>query len=74
MPAQPVENSSPQSRTAEFSSGATGLVGQGTTHTVQQMAPQSYSPSSVLSPLGSTPNGMSSTTYQQNRALSYYRS
>lgn len=74
MPAQPVDNSYPQSRTAEFSSGATGLVGQGTTHTVQQAAPQSYSPSSVLSPLGNTTNGMSSATYQQNRALSYYRS
>jgi hypothetical protein len=74
MPAQPADNSFPQSRTAEFSSGATGMVGQGTTHTVQQSAPQNYSPSSVLSPLGSTSNGMSSTTYQQNRALSLYRS
>jgi hypothetical protein len=74
MPAQPVDNSYPQSRTAEFSSGATGLTGQGSTHSVQQMAPTSYSPSSVLSPLASNPNGMSSTTYSQNRALNYYRS
>lgn len=73
MPEQPAGNSSPQSRSAEFSSGATGLVGQGTTRTVQQMAPQKYSPASVLSPLPQ-PNGMSSTTYNQNRALSYYRS
>jgi len=74
MPAQPADNSFPQSRTAEFSSGATGLTGQGSTHSVQQMAPKSYSPSSVLSPLEGNPNGMSATTYQQNRALSYYRS
>ena len=73
MPAQPADNSFPQSRTAEFSSGATGLIGQGSTHTVQQMAPTNYSPSSVLSPLGNS-NGMSATTYQQNRALSFYRS
>jgi hypothetical protein len=73
MPEQPAGNNSPQSRTAEFSSGATGLVGQGTTRTVQQMAPQKYSPTSVISPLPQ-PNGMSSTTYNQNRALSYYRS
>lgn len=74
MPAQLMDNSFPQSRTAEFSSGATGMVGQGSTHSVQQMAPKSYSPSSVISPLASNPNGMSATTYQQNRALSYYRS
>ena len=74
MPAQPVGNNYPQSRTAEFTSGATGLVGQGTARTVQQTAPMRYEPSSVLSPLGGTPNGMSATTYQQNRALSYYRS
>jgi len=73
MPAQPVDNFSPQSRTAEFSSGATGLTGQGSTHSVQQMAPTSYSPTSVLSPLPVN-NGMSTTTYNQNRALSYYRS
>jgi hypothetical protein len=74
MPAQPADNSFPQSRTAEFSSGATGLVGQGSTRTVQQMAPKNYSPASVLSPIGGSSNGMSSTTYSQNRALSYYRS
>lgn len=73
MPEQPAGNNSPQSRSVEFSSGATGMVGQGTTRTVQQMAPQKYSPTSVLSPLPQ-PNGMSSTTYNQNRALSYYRS
>ncbi len=74
MPAQPVDNSFPQSRTAEFSYGATGLVGQGSTHTVQQMAPTGYSPTSVLSPISGNPNGMSATTYSQNRALQYYRS
>lgn len=74
MPAQPADNSFPQSRTAEFSSGATGMTGQGSTYSIQQMAPKSYSPSSVLSPLQSNPNGMSATTYQQNRALSLYRS
>jgi len=73
MPEQPMDNSSPQSRSVEFSSGATGMVGQGTTHTVQQMAPEKYSPTSVLSPLPQ-PNGQSTQTYNQNRALSYYRS
>jgi len=73
MPAQPVDNSSPQSRTAEFSSGATGLTGQGTAHSVQQQAPHDYSLTSVLSPLPRN-NGMSTTTFNQNRALSYYRS
>lgn len=73
MPAQPVGNSSPQSRSAEFSSGATGMVGQGSTHTVQQMAPQKYSPSSVLSALPGN-NGMSAETYNANRTLNYYRS
>ena len=73
MPEQPVGNSNPQSRSAEFSSGATGLTGQGSTHTVQQMAPTSYSPTSVLSAFPGH-SGMSATTYNQNRALSYYRS
>lgn len=73
MPAQPVGNSAPQSRSAEFSSGATGLTGRGTAYSVQQGAPSSYSPTSVLSPLPN-PNGMSTSTYNQNRALSYYRS
>ena len=74
MPAQPADNQFPQSRTAEFSSGATGLVGQGSARTVQQMTSTNYTPSSVLSPIGGSSNGMSSTTYSQNRALSYYRS
>lgn len=73
MPAQPVDNSNPQSRTAEFSSGATGLVGQGSAHTVQQMAPHNYSPNSVLSAFPGH-SGMSAETYSANRALSYYRS
>jgi hypothetical protein len=71
MPAQPVDNNFPQSRTAEFSSGATGLTGQGSTHTIQQMSPVGYSPTSVLSPLPGL-NGMSATTYSANRALKYY--
>jgi hypothetical protein len=79
MPAQPADNSFPQSRTAEFSSGATGMVGQGSTHTVQQMHPSDlpstpYRPDSVLSPLGGSGIGQSANTYQQNRALSLYRS
>lgn len=79
MPEQPAGNSTPQSRSVEFSSGATGLVGQGTTRTVQQIQPSAlpstpYQPSSVLSPLGGSGIGQSATTYNQNRALSYYRS
>jgi hypothetical protein len=79
MPAQSVDNSSPQSRSAEFSSGATGLTGQGSTRVVQQMHPDQlsstpYKPTSVLSPLGGSGIGQSAATYQQNRALSFYRS
>ena len=79
MPAQPTDNSFPQSRTAEFSSGATGLVGQGSTRVVQSMHPSElpstpYRPDSVLSPLGRSGTGQSESTYQQNRVLSYYRS
>jgi hypothetical protein len=80
MPEQPVDNSNPQSRTAEFSSGATGLTGQGSTTIVH--APQAhtelpstpYKPSSVLSPIGGSGIGQSASTYSANRALSFYRS
>lgn len=60
-----------QSRSAEFSSG---IAGGGTTHSVQQFAPQSYQPNSVLNPINGSSNGQSATTYNANRILSYNRS
>lgn len=79
MPAQLETNSYPQSRSAEFSSGATGLTGQGSTQTVRQMAASDlpntpYRPDSVLSPLGGSGIGQSENTFAQHRALSLYRS
>lgn len=61
----------PYSRSAEFSSG---ISGGGTTHTMQQNAPTTYTPSSVISPIKGSPNGQSPTTYDANRILDYYRS
>jgi len=61
----------PSSRTAEFSSG---ISGGGSTHSVQQVAPTSYQPSSVLSPIASNPNGQSESTQSASRIHAYYRS
>jgi len=71
MPASPSGSTMPTSRVAEFSSGITG---GGSTHSIQQMAPHDYFPSSVLSPIQGSINGQSTATYQQNRILDYYRS
>lgn len=68
----PLERSFPSSRTQEFTSGING--GGSTVHTVQQMAPQHYFPSSVLNPIPGSTNGENPETYQQNRILDYYRS
>lgn len=68
------------SRMAEFSGGATGGALSGSTganYVVKQTPPlamNAYRPSSVLSPMGGSGNGMSANTFQTNRELQYYRS
>lgn len=62
-----------QSRGAEFSGALSGS--SGSNYTVKQTPPpvlNSYQPSSVLSPIGRSENGMSGLTYSANRALSNY--
>lgn len=79
MPGTDYRNGSPlgstpmqyQSRSAEFSSGISGVGGS--TYSVQQNAPTGYMPSSVLSPIGGNTNGQSPSTFNANRTLSYYR-
>lgn len=62
------------SRTGEFISGGTlPTINPSNFHTMQMDNPGAYRPSSVLNPLASNPNGQSSTTYERNRALNYYR-
>lgn len=64
-------------RTGEFQSGATTLTtvnpGNNSAASMQQSNPGGYRPSSVLNPLAGNPNGQSSTTYERNRMLNYYR-
>ena len=55
-----------QSRSAEFSGGVSG---GGSTHTVQQSAPTSFMPTSVLTNPLRPVEGQSQTTYDQNRVL-----
>lgn len=62
-----------QSRTAEFSGALSGS--SGANYTVKQAPPpvlNYYQPSSVLSPIGGSGNGMSGSTYAANRALNNY--
>ena len=62
-----------QSRTADFSGAIAG--NGGSNYTVRQSPPpvlNSYQPSSVLSPIGGSGNGMSGSTYAANRALNNY--
>jgi hypothetical protein len=66
------------SRTAEFATGM-GVTGASSSYNIKQnfnpttSAPSSgYTPSSVLSPLGSI-NGQSPSTYTANRSLAYNR-
>ena len=56
----------------EFMSGVSTTVNPGNSQSMQQAAPMGYRPSSVLSPFASA-NGQSSTTFERNRALNYYR-
>lgn len=57
------------SRFGDFQSGAaTSAIA-----TAQSNPPAGYQPASVLSPIGASSNGQSSTTYAQNRALMYNR-
>lgn len=62
-------------RTGEFFAGAGSTMnpGNGPARTMQQDNPGGYRPSSVLNPLQASPNGQSSTTYERNRALNFYR-
>jgi hypothetical protein len=62
-----------QSRGAEFSGALSG--NGGANYVVKQSPPpvmNSYQPSSVLSPIGPSGNGMSGSTYASNRALRNY--
>ena len=62
-----------QSRGAEFSGALSG--NGGANYVVKQTPPpvlNSYQPSSVLSPVGGSGNGMSGSTYAANRTLQNY--
>jgi hypothetical protein len=60
-------------RTGEFQSGSMPKVGNGVANTLQSTNPGSYRPSSVIGQFTTSQNGQSPTTYEANRALSYYR-
>ena len=69
LPSGVSPSSAPTSRSAEFSSATTGSAGA--THTMQQMAPTAFKPTSVLNPIEGG-NGMSTSTYSANLARNYY--
>jgi hypothetical protein len=66
------------SRTAEFATGM-GITGSASSYNIKQnfnptttSSPSGYTPSSVLSSVGSI-NGQSPSTYTANRSLAYNR-
>jgi hypothetical protein len=67
---KPFQQSS--TRTGEFFSGSMP-TSNGTATSLQQTNPGGYRPASVIGQFTSSPNGMSPTTYEANRTLSYYR-